>query len=267
VRKVFAVTALLTVAISASAHHSISRHYHRNQEVTIEGVLTNVTLRNPHSMLHMSVTNETGGSDEWALELDDAGELSELGITSETLLVGDELIVFGYLARDGSNSMFIERFERPADGLVYEDEHTCAADDERRRSALSGLCASRPCTCPMAREWPAMIGEAPLVEVEDLHKVYALPRESLFAAPHRVHALRGVSLTVRAGTNLGVVGESGCGKSTLARAVMGLELPARGAVRILGTDVTTLDRPAHRGLRRCSVSSICLRSYSSRLAR
>lgn len=73
-------------------------------------------------MLRMSVTNDAGGSDEWALELDDAGELSELGITSETLLVGDELVVLGYLARDGSNSMFIERFERRADGLVYEDD-------------------------------------------------------------------------------------------------------------------------------------------------
>lgn len=121
-RTILAAIALFAVAISASAHHSISRHYHRNQEVTIEGMLTNVTLRNPHSMLRMSVTNEAGDSEEWALELDDAGELSELGITSETLLVGDELVVFGYLARDGSNSMFIERFERPADGLLYEDD-------------------------------------------------------------------------------------------------------------------------------------------------
>lgn len=121
-RTIFAGTAFFAVALSASAHHSISRHYHRDQEITIEGVLTNVTLRNPHSILRMSVMNEAGGSDEWALELDDAGELSELGITSETLLVGDELVVYGYLARDGSNAMFIERFERPADGLVYEDD-------------------------------------------------------------------------------------------------------------------------------------------------
>ncbi len=121
-RALIAAIALSAVAISASAHHSISRHYHRDQEVTIEGVLTNVTLRNPHSMLRMSVTNDEGGADEWALELDDAGELSELGITAETLLVGDELIVDGYLARDGSNAMFIERFQRPADGLLYEDD-------------------------------------------------------------------------------------------------------------------------------------------------
>ena len=91
---------------------------------------------------------------------------------------------------------------------------------------------------------------APLVEVRDLHKEYLLPRDALLAPPRRVHALRGVSFDVRRGRNLGVVGESGCGKSTLARAVMGLEAPTRGSVRVLGTDVTTVDHPRRRHLRR-----------------
>ena len=91
---------------------------------------------------------------------------------------------------------------------------------------------------------------APLVEVRDLHKEYLLPRDSLLAPPRRVHALRGVSFDLRAGCNLGVVGESGCGKSTLARAVMGLEAPTRGSARVLGTDVTTVDHPRRRHLRR-----------------
>ena len=91
---------------------------------------------------------------------------------------------------------------------------------------------------------------APLVEARDLHKEYLLPRDSLLAPPRRVHALRGVSFDIRRGRNLGVVGESGCGKSTLARAVMGLEAPTRGSVRVLGTDVTTVDHPRRRHLRR-----------------
>ena len=96
----------------------------------------------------------------------------------------------------------------------------------------------------------SMDEEASLVEVRDLHKEYLLPRDSLRAPPRRVPALRGVSFDVRAGRNLGVVGESGCGKSTLARAVMGLEAPTRGQVRVLGTDVTTIDDPRNRHLRR-----------------
>ena len=96
----------------------------------------------------------------------------------------------------------------------------------------------------------SMDEEASLVEVRDLHKEYLLPRDTLRAPPRRVPALRGVSFDVRAGRNLGVVGESGCGKSTLARAVMGLEAPTRGQVRVLGTDVTTIDDPRNRHLRR-----------------
>ena len=90
----------------------------------------------------------------------------------------------------------------------------------------------------------------PLVEVRDLHKEYLLPRDSLLAPPRCVHALRGVSFDLRTGCNLGVVGESGCGKSTLARTVMGLEAPTRGHVRVFGADVTTIDDPRRRHLRR-----------------
>ena len=104
---------------------------------------------------------------------------------------------------------------------------------------------------PAERGGPMSTGEAaPLVEVRDLHKEYLLPRDSLLAPPRRVHALRGVSFDLRTGRNLGVVGESGCGKSTLARAVMGLEAPTRGSVRVLGTDVATVDHPRQRHLRR-----------------
>ena len=67
-----------------------------------------------------------------------------------------------------------------------------------------------------------------LLEVHDVHKRYALPRESLLRPPAEVHALKGVSLQVVAGRSLGIVGESGSGKSTLARLVMALEQPTAG---------------------------------------
>jgi peptide/nickel transport system ATP-binding protein len=59
-----------------------------------------------------------------------------------------------------------------------------------------------------------------------------------------------VSIRLDPGETLGVVGESGCGKSTLARAVMALERPQAGQVRILGQDPFALDRTGLRELRR-----------------
>jgi len=91
---------------------------------------------------------------------------------------------------------------------------------------------------------------SPLLEVTDLVRHYALPREKLFGAPPMVKALNGVSFAVEAGKSLGIVGESGSGKSTIARLVMALDVPTAGSVRLLGRDLHTLPRDELRTARR-----------------
>ena len=91
---------------------------------------------------------------------------------------------------------------------------------------------------------------APLLSVESLVRDYALPRRNLFGPRPLLRALHGVSLTVPAGRSLGVVGESGCGKSTLARAVMALERPDGGTVRVGGRDLFALSPGELRKARR-----------------
>lgn len=56
----------------------------------------------------------------------------------------------------------------------------------------------------------------------------------------KVHAVSGLSIGVRRGETLGLVGESGCGKSSAARAVMQLPSPTSGSVRLEGVDLTGL---------------------------
>ncbi|MYX52596.1 ATP-binding cassette domain-containing protein [Streptomyces sp. SID8385] len=61
-----------------------------------------------------------------------------------------------------------------------------------------------------------------------------------------VHALTDVSLEIRRGEILGLVGESGCGKSTLARVVTGLQRPTEGTVSFQGTDLWSMSPAARR---------------------
>jgi peptide/nickel transport system ATP-binding protein len=90
----------------------------------------------------------------------------------------------------------------------------------------------------------------PLLAVRDLVRRYRLPRTRPFGPAPELVALDGVSLSIEAGTSLGVVGESGSGKSTLARAVMALERPSSGTVELDGRDLNALSAEALRRARR-----------------
>ena len=94
-----------------------------------------------------------------------------------------------------------------------------------------------------------MSGAAPILELEGISKRFvrrldvAARIANLLGANQReqvVHAVDGVSLAVREGEVVGLVGESGCGKSTLGRVVAGIHAPSEGRVRYRGRDVATL---------------------------
>lgn len=80
-----------------------------------------------------------------------------------------------------------------------------------------------------------------LMSVEDVRRTYYVRKKGTFRDMNAVQAVRGVSLDIREGENIGVVGESGCGKSTLTRLLAWLEEPQTGTIKFNGHDLSALD--------------------------
>src|SRR5215813_4769046 len=82
-----------------------------------------------------------------------------------------------------------------------------------------------------------------LLELDDL-AVHFHVGSALKGGIKILKAVDGVSLEVKPGECLGLVGESGCGKSTLALSIMGLVPPTRGAIALEDQNITQRDRLA-----------------------
>jgi branched-chain amino acid transport system ATP-binding protein len=80
-------------------------------------------------------------------------------------------------------------------------------------------------------------GAAPLLQVDDVHAYYG-----------SIQALKGISLEVREGEIVTLLGANGAGKTTTLRSINGLNRPRQGSIRFQGRNITTV--PAHEIVKR-----------------
>ena len=96
------------VAVSTApllAHHSFAAEFDSNKVITLRGTLTKVEFTNPHGWLYLNVKDSAGKVQNWAVETGAPIQLIRQGGDKKSLAVGTEIVVDGWLARDGSKTV------------------------------------------------------------------------------------------------------------------------------------------------------------------
>lgn len=98
-----AVFVSLLDSAPTAAHHAFSSEFDARKPVTLTGTITRMEWINPHSWMHIDVTNDDGTVESWMIEAGPAGVLVRRGWSRDSIPPGTVVVVEGYQARDGSN--------------------------------------------------------------------------------------------------------------------------------------------------------------------
>jgi hypothetical protein len=114
------VLAVVVGAAAVSAHHSYTATYDTGHQVTLTGKLVQFVFKNPHSFVIVQAPDPDGMMQRWSLEWSGVGQLSNQGVTRETLKPGDEVVVVGNPSRvTGEYKALMVKLTRPADGFTW----------------------------------------------------------------------------------------------------------------------------------------------------
>src|SRR3989442_6543516 len=93
---------LLLAPEPMTAHHSFTAEYDSAKLMQFMGTITKVEWTNPHARFYLDVKDERGAVTNWNFELGSPLFLRKLGWRSDSLKIGDQVSVEGYLAKDGA---------------------------------------------------------------------------------------------------------------------------------------------------------------------
>ena len=118
--RIFALALVVAGVTTASAHHSFGATYDTSKEVKLNGKLVQFIFRNPHSYVTIQAPDAKGAMQRWSVEWAGTSQLSNRGITQETLKINDAIVIVGRPSRvTGEYRLLMVNLTRPSDGFQW----------------------------------------------------------------------------------------------------------------------------------------------------
>ena len=95
------------------AHHSFAAEFDKSKPVTLEGMVTKFDLINPHGWIYLDGKDEAGKEGQWSIETGNVSSLLRNGWTKESVKPGTTVIIQGFRAKDGSNTVNAREVKLP----------------------------------------------------------------------------------------------------------------------------------------------------------
>ncbi len=95
---------LVSATVPVLAHHSFNAEYDGTRPVTLKGTVTKMEWINPHAWITMDVKSPDGKVVTWRVEAGAPNAMFRRGFRRDSLPVGTEIVVEGFLAKNGSMS-------------------------------------------------------------------------------------------------------------------------------------------------------------------
>ena len=130
--KFILVAALALSGVALSAHHSITAIYDIDSLVPLAGVITKVSVANPHLTVDLKDARPSGAETTWTIEMAPPNALKRRGFNPQTLQVGQQIIIESWLRKDGRN-------EATGRTLVMSDGRRIDVGDSLNWSAVSAV--------------------------------------------------------------------------------------------------------------------------------
>jgi len=112
--------ATLVAAVPAAAHHSFAAAYFEEQIQSIEGDISLITFRNPHTWIYVDAKDEKGQPQKYSIEWGSGTQLTKQGVGRDTLKPADHVVITGNPGRNpADHRLRMRTIERPADGWKW----------------------------------------------------------------------------------------------------------------------------------------------------